>query len=131
MVTFLIIIHVIVCLALVFVVVIQTSKGGLDSNFGGVATDVLGSAHGAGEFLKKWTKILLVCFVISCICLAFFVKKSAGTSTDVKSILSDEAGKEMQNVPFNPEEMPISDEFNVERSERTPSSPITIELNGE
>jgi preprotein translocase subunit SecG len=92
MMTFLIVIHVIICVALIFIVLMQTSKGGLDSNFGGVATNMLGT-QGANEFVKLWTKILFSAFVISCVLLAFHIKRSdMGTvrSGAPESILFDE-----------------------------------------
>ena len=98
--TFLIILHVIICLALVFIVLIQTGKGGLDSNFGGVATSVLGT-QGANEFVKFWTKILFGAFVVSCVFLAFTVKRSGeATNIPTRSGLQDEAQREIQrNAP--------------------------------
>ena len=94
--TFLIILHVIICLALICIVLIQTGKGGLDSNFGGMATSVLGT-QGANEFVKFWTKILFGAFVISCVFLAFTVKRSGEpTNIPTRSRLQDEAQREMQ-----------------------------------
>ncbi len=67
------IIHVIICVALVLVILSQTSKGGLDANLGGAAMNVFGGS-GASKFLRKWTQILGVIFVASCIFLAFQVR---------------------------------------------------------
>ncbi|HNV92711.1 MAG TPA: preprotein translocase subunit SecG [Candidatus Cloacimonas sp.] len=67
------IIHVIICIALVLVILAQTSKGGLDSNLGGAAMNVFGGS-GASKFLKKWTQILAVVFAASCVLLAFLVR---------------------------------------------------------
>ena len=96
---FLIFLHVIICIALIFIVLIQTGKGGLDSNFGGIASNALGT-QGANEFIKKWTKIILVAFVLSCVLLATHVRggdEQAGTSRR-RSRLSEEAHREMQHV---------------------------------
>lgn len=71
--TIALIIHVIICVALVMVILSQTSKGGLDANLGGAAMNVFGGS-GASKFLRKWTQILGVLFVVSCVFLAFQVK---------------------------------------------------------
>ncbi|MCF7918509.1 MAG: preprotein translocase subunit SecG [Candidatus Cloacimonetes bacterium] len=69
--TVLLIIHVIVALATVLVILMQTSKGnGLDSTFGGAAGQVLGGQN-APLMLKKLTRILVAAFFILCILLAF------------------------------------------------------------
>jgi preprotein translocase subunit SecG len=67
--TFLIIIHILICLALVLVVLMQTGKGGLDSNFAGIASNTFG-AQGASDAIKNATKILFGVFIISCVLLA-------------------------------------------------------------
>ncbi|MBP7310667.1 MAG: preprotein translocase subunit SecG [Candidatus Cloacimonetes bacterium] len=76
------IVHALICVALVLVVLSQTSKGGLDANLGGAAMNVFGGS-GASQFLKKWTQILAVVFAASCVFLAFLVKDlgSAGTGS--------------------------------------------------
>jgi len=71
--TIALIVHVIICVALVLVILAQTSKGGLDANLGGAAMNVFGGS-GASQFLKKWTQILAFVFAASCILLAFLVK---------------------------------------------------------
>jgi preprotein translocase subunit SecG len=80
MLIFLLVVHIIVCVALIFIVLIQTSKGGLESTFGGIATGMLG-VQGANEFVKLWTKILFAAFVISCVLLASQVKKGNGSAS--------------------------------------------------
>ncbi len=67
------VVHVLIAVALVLVILAQTSKGGLDSNFGSVAQGVMGGT-GASAFLKKWTKILGGVFLLSCISMALYVK---------------------------------------------------------
>ncbi|PKN73820.1 MAG: preprotein translocase subunit SecG [Candidatus Cloacimonetes bacterium HGW-Cloacimonetes-3] len=77
------IVHAIICVALVLVILAQTSKGGLDANLGGAAMNVFGGS-GASSFLKKWTQILALIFVASCLMLAFLVKDiRSGANGDV------------------------------------------------
>jgi preprotein translocase subunit SecG len=82
--TIALIVHAIICIALVLVVLAQTSKGGLDANLGGAAMNVFGGS-GASQFLKKWTQILAILFVASCLMLAFLVKNiSSGGNSGVQ-----------------------------------------------
>ena len=73
--TLLMIIHVIISVALILVILAQTSKGGLDANLGGAATNVLGS-QGAPKFLKNATQILAVAFMASCLLMVFQVDQT-------------------------------------------------------
>jgi preprotein translocase subunit SecG len=79
--TIALIIHAIICIALVLVILSQSSKGGLDANLGGAAMNVFGGS-GASQMLKKWTQILAIIFAASCILLAFLVKdlRNSGAS---------------------------------------------------
>ena len=121
--TFLIILHVIICLALVFIVLIQTGKGGLDSNFGGVATSMLGT-QGANEFVKFWTKILFGAFVISCVFLAFTVKRSGEpTNVPTKSSLQVEAQREIQqNAPTQDQMIELNESVAPSRRQMAPGT---------
>lgn len=72
---FLMIIHVILSIALVLIILAQSSKGGaLDGLVGGTASSMLGS-HGASEFLTKWTKILGGVWMLSSLFLAMNVRQ--------------------------------------------------------
>ncbi len=71
--TLVLVIHILICVALVLVILSQTSKGGLDANLGGAAMNVFGGS-GASKFLKKWTQILGLAFLGSCLLLAFLVR---------------------------------------------------------
>jgi preprotein translocase subunit SecG len=127
MIAFMIFVHVIVCLALILIVLIQTSKGGLDSNFGGVATNMFGS-QGANDIVKLWTKILFGAFVITCVLLAFQVKRTSrgdfGGGRDVpRSILSDEAQREVDSNPIQ-----FGEPVNEFESRRQPEGQPQMEL---
>ena len=99
MITFLIIIHVIICVALVIAVLMQTGKGGLDSNFGGIATNTLGT-QSASTVIKNATKILFAAFVISCLILAAQVRRTSGGGA-VRSRLSEELQREQSAQPMD------------------------------
>ena len=73
-------IHILICVALIIVVLMQSSKGeGLAGAFGGggLSGAVFGG-RGAASFLSKATTVLAIFFMISCMGLSLL---SAGRST--------------------------------------------------
>jgi preprotein translocase subunit SecG len=77
--TIVLVLHVLICIGLVLVILSQTSKGGLDANLGGAAMNVFGGS-GASQFLKRWTQILGIAFLGTCLTLAFLVKDLRSTN---------------------------------------------------
>lgn len=85
MIQFITIIHIVVCIFLVLVVLLQQGKkDGMGSAFGGGSQSVFG-ARGAETFLEKLTKALAVIFMCTSLGLVYF---SSRESSD--SILSGE-----------------------------------------
>src|SRR5262249_6835440 len=69
--TFVSIIHVFVCLMLMFVVLLQQGKGGgMGSAFGGASAQVFGGS-GAGNILTRATAICAAIFMITSVSLAY------------------------------------------------------------
>lgn len=93
----LLVIHILISIALVLIILAQTSKGnGLDSNLGGAASNVFGSS--ASDMMKKWTQIIGGLFLISCVFLAITVKsKKDGGDAGLKSTIPVE--KTEQTAP--------------------------------
>lgn len=85
--------HVIICIGLVLVVLMQSSKGeglagsafGGGGGGGGLGGAVFGG-RGAASFLSKATSVLAVVFMLNCIALAYM---SAGTKAGGASVNSD------------------------------------------
>jgi preprotein translocase subunit SecG len=81
----LLVIHVLICVALVITVLMQSAKGeGLAGAFGGgggVSNAVFGG-RGAASFLSKATTVLAVFFMVSCLSLSLM---SAGRGVAVSS----------------------------------------------
>lgn len=106
--TFLMIIHVIISLALILVILAQSSKGGaLDGLVGGTATDLFGG-QGASKFLRNATQILAVLFMVNCILLALHLKgpgKSASLSTKAVDKMREQVADEPKDeaLPVIPE----------------------------
>jgi preprotein translocase subunit SecG len=90
--TVLLIVHSLICIALILVILSQTSKGGLDATLGGAAMNVFGGS-GASVFLKRWTQYLGIAFLASCLSLAFVVKnlKTVSKTSDLQKRINTEA----------------------------------------
>ena len=66
-------IHVIICLGLILVILMQSAKGeGLAGAFGGSSlSGAVFGGRGAATFLSKATSVMAITFMISCLVLAF------------------------------------------------------------
>lgn len=88
-----IVFHVLVCVALVLVVLMQSSKGeGLaGSAFGGGGGGLSGAVfggRGAASFLSRATTVLAVLFMLNCVALAYM--SASGSGAAVSSSASPE-----------------------------------------
>jgi preprotein translocase subunit SecG len=84
--------HVIVCLAMILIVLLQYGRGAeMGAAFGGSNQTVFGST-GAGTFLGKITTVAAVTFMVTSLTLAFLSSRRTTTS----SIIQEEA----QSVPL-------------------------------
>ncbi len=78
--------HVIVCVALVVLVLLQSGKEGMGVIFGGGNTSVFGSS-GAGGLLAKVTAFMAILFVVTCLgfnMLSSTTKEQESTILDVR-----------------------------------------------
>ncbi len=65
-------IHVIVCIALILIVLLQTGKGAdMGAAFGGGSSQTLFGASGASTFLSKATTVAAVIFMLTSLTLAY------------------------------------------------------------
>ncbi len=68
----LVIIHIIVCLALIMIVLLQTGKGAdMGAAFGGGSSQTLFGSTGASTFLSKATTVAAVVFMLTALALAY------------------------------------------------------------
>jgi len=96
---FLVIIHVIVCVALIMIVLLQTGKGAdMGAAFGGGGSQTLFGSTGASSFLSKLTTVAAVIFMITSFTLAYRSSNRTGSS-----IMTETKPPIEQNVPAAPE----------------------------
>jgi preprotein translocase subunit SecG len=77
----LIILHVIVCIALVMIVLLQTGKGAdIGAAFGGGSSSTLFGSTGASTFLSKATTGAAIVFMLTSLALAYLTSHKYSTS---------------------------------------------------
>jgi preprotein translocase subunit SecG len=88
LVTLLTILHVLICIGLIMVVLMQSAKGeGLAGAFGGSGiTGAVFGGRGAASFLSKATTVLAVAFFVSCIVLTFLSPTGGGSRQESSAI---------------------------------------------
>lgn len=90
-----IVIHVVVCLALIMIVLLQTGKGAdMGAAFGGGASQTLFGSTGASTFLSKATTLVAVIFMVTCFVLAYL-----SSNKSAPSIMEDVKAPIEQSVP--------------------------------
>jgi len=98
--TLLLIIHVIGCLLLIGIVLMQTGKGGLGSALGGDTEQMFGG-RGAAPFLTKATTFLAVLFMLTSLSLSFMSGRQAKARSAIEKSL-----QQGQPVPAQQQEQP-------------------------
>jgi preprotein translocase subunit SecG len=116
------IIHVVVCLALIMIVLLQTGKGAsMGAAFGGSSQTVFGSG-GAATFLTKLTTVAAAIFMVTSLLLAFMY--GPGSSSTVVGTPSTATQK--QTTPTQtPTGIPLSPTPAVPALPLSPDKPIT------
>jgi preprotein translocase subunit SecG len=94
----LILLHVVVCIALILIVLLQRGKGAsIGAVFGGSSQTVFGSA-GASSFLRKITTIAAIVFMLTSLGLsAFFGRGPASSIMEGVGDKSQPAAENTQN----------------------------------
>jgi len=94
-----IIMHIIVCIALIMIVLLQTGKGAdMGAAFGGGASQTLFGSTGATTFLGKATTVAAIIFMITSLGLAYMSSHKTGSSI----MMEDKAPIEQQEAPAQP-----------------------------
>ncbi len=82
--TTVVVVHILVCLGLIGLVMIQQGKGAeAGASFGGGASQTVFGSQGSGNFLTKTTKYLAIIFFITSISLAVIAKQKSEVAEGV------------------------------------------------
>ncbi len=87
-------VHIIVCVFLILVVLLQQGKGADLSVFGGGATQTVFGARGATTLLHKLTVSSFVIFILTTLAIAVVQRREEGTS-----VMKGLAGKSSASKP--------------------------------
>ncbi len=81
------IIHILVCIGLILVVLLQTGKGAeIGAVFGGGSSSTIFGSSGAGNFLTKLTTAMAIVFMITSLTLGYFAgQRPSATIFDSRS----------------------------------------------
>jgi preprotein translocase subunit SecG len=99
---FLIIVHIVVSIALILIVLLQTGKGAdMGAAFGGGGSQTLFGSSGASTFLGKATTVAAVIFMLTSLILAYASSHRPGRSvvSDVKPPVTQPAAQPEQTAP--------------------------------
>ena len=106
MVTLITIVHVMVCLALILIVLLQSGKGSdIGAAFGGSSQTLFGS-RGAATFLNKVTTGAAIVFMLTCLGLTMVTTKG-GSSVIRQTAPADQKKaipQPQQQVPLQPQQ---------------------------
>ena len=98
--TVIVVVHVLVCVALILIVLLQAGKGAeMGAAFGGASQTIFGSA-GAMGFLSKLTTVAAVIFMITSLLLTFSSTRKG--STIMKERPAPTAPAAPSQVPVQP-----------------------------
>ena len=121
MTTMILLVHVIVSLALILIVLLQTGKGAeMGASFGGSNQTVFGS-RGSATFMSKITTVAAVLFMVTSLTLAYF------SSQRMTSIMKDTAtpveAPVQSAAPAEGEAMPLPVDIPTEPVPEEPAMP--------
>lgn len=84
----LVIFHILICLALILIVLLQTGKGAdMGAAFGGGSSQTLFGSSGAATFLTKSTTFVAIAFMVTSLVLAYI----SSTRQNYKSVATTSA----------------------------------------
>lgn len=100
--TLIVVLHIVVSVALILVILLQTGKGSdIGAVFGGGSSQTLFGSTGPTSFLSKLTAGAAVVFMLTSLFLAYF----SGTG-GTRSIMKSSGAPPVQSMPAPPANMP-------------------------
>jgi preprotein translocase subunit SecG len=98
--TALYILHVLVCIGLLPIILLQSGKGGgVSATFGGGGAGTVFGSRGASTFLTKLTSASAVIFMCTSLGLSYFSSKDRSVVADVPVPAADQAAAPVEAAP--------------------------------
>jgi preprotein translocase subunit SecG len=120
MITLLTIFHVIVCIFLILVVLLQQGKGAdWAGAFGGGGTQTAFGARGAGTVLSKATTAAAIIFMITSLALTILISRPGGSSVIREGARQPAQQKQQQQQPAQGQQPPAQGQ----QQQSTPAAP--------
>ncbi|MBF0455013.1 MAG: preprotein translocase subunit SecG [Magnetococcales bacterium] len=95
--------HIIVCLTLIFVVLLQKGSGAdMGSAFGGGSSESVFGARGSGSFLGKLTAGIATIYMLTSLTLAFFTNKQGDGVSVMEKAPIEQKVVPVEAVPTSP-----------------------------
>jgi len=104
------IVHIVVCIFLIIVVLLQSGKAAdLAGAFGGMGSQTAFGPRGSATVLSKATTVSAVIFMITSMALSILATRSAGLGTTVLEDVQQKRPAPTQTVPAGPQtQVPIT-----------------------
>ena len=100
MATLIILLHLMACIALIAIVLLQTGKGAeMGAAFGGASQTLFGGS-GGGSFMSKLTTGAAIVFMITCLLLSFMIRPGVRAG---RSVMTDIPVEHPQPAPVQPQ----------------------------
>jgi preprotein translocase subunit SecG len=123
--TFIVLIHVVVCISLIFVVLLQTGKGAdMGAAFGGGSSQTIFGSTGASSFLSKMTTGAAIVFMLTSLSLAYFSSRRP-TSSIMPTVTPPPVTQEMPSENAAP--VPVQSESTQPETVRPATEPAATE----
>ena len=124
------VVHVIVCLILVVVVLLQSGKAAdLAGAFGGMGSQTVFGPRGSATVLSKATTISAIAFMFTSLTLSIMATRSGSATPDILKKAIPAAGKNAPvapSVPATGGTVPIQIQTGVEGGKQ--SEPVTVQV---
>ena len=104
------IVHVVVCLFLIIVVLLQSGKAAdLAGAFGGMGSQTAFGPRGSATLLSKATTISFILFIVTSMTLSILATRSAGLGTTVlENVKEKNAPAKTQSAPVPKQQAPMT-----------------------
>lgn len=125
--TLILTLHIIVCVLLVILVLLQSGKEGMGVIFGGGNTSVFGSG-GAGGILAKLTTLMAVIFMITSLSYTYVTSSRPSSESTILNVKIEEPSSPAPAAPVTPAPKP---DQNAGQVAPAPQQPATVPQSGQ